>query len=251
MKKFKVSSIEDNTNFFITRSYRELFKTFEGLKNTKGNIIHVIGAPGTGKSANIYYALDNTDLNVYDVKFDLKDINASPKEVFNSLFESIAHDLKVKSKKEMYRELSKYDLVLIADNFHDSHFFGETPVGFSKWTDKNGFKAFYFYLLCISEYLQHRKDFKKINIVFQTAWRIYIRGKKYDIFSNFGLLSNFIKIILKIFFQAVEISYSQMETINIVKLHIKNADEVQIKIYIQKFGLRPRFICNALENDLK
>ena len=60
MKKFKVSSIEDNTNFFITRSYRELFKTFEGLKNTKGNIIHVIGAPGTGKSANIYYALDNT-----------------------------------------------------------------------------------------------------------------------------------------------------------------------------------------------
>ena len=41
-----------------------------------------------------------------------------------------------------------------------------------------------------------------------------------------------------------------METINIVKMHIETADEVMIKKYIQKYGLKPRFICNALENEL-
>ncbi|MDI6724760.1 MAG: hypothetical protein QMD61_08970 [Methanobacterium sp.] len=250
MKKYKVSSIEDNTHFLITRSYRELYKTFKGLKTRKGKIIHVIGAPGTGKSANIYYALENADLDVYDINFDLKDVNASSRQVFDALFETVAEDLNVKSKEEIYEKLSKYDAVLIADNFHDSHFFGEKPVGFSKWTDKKGFKTFYFYLLCIREYLKHRKEFKKINIIFQTAWRVYIRGEKYDIFSDFGPFSTFIKIILKIFFQGVEISYSQMETINIVKMHIENADEVIIKKYIQKYGLKPRFICNALENEL-
>lgn len=250
MVKYKVSSVEDNQHFLKTRSYTELYKTFENLKFNKGNAIHVIGAPGTGKSANIYYALDNTDLNVYDVRFDIKDVNADSKKVFNTLFKQIAEDIGAENKDDVYQKLSKYDALLFADNFHDSHHINKKPVGFSKWTDENGFKTFYFYLLCIIEYLKHRKDFKRMNIVFQTAWRIYIGGKKYDIFTDFGFPSKFIKIILKIFFKSVEISYSQMETINIVKLHINGVDEALIEKYIQKYGFKPRFICDALENDL-
>lgn len=249
MEKYKVSSNKDNQHFLRTHSYIELYNLFKKLKNNKGNIIHVIGAPGTGKSANIHNALSNTDLSVYDLKFKLNNINASSKEVFNAIFETIAEDLEIKSREEIYKELSNYDAVLIADSYHDSHLSGKNSAGFSQWADKNGIKTFYFYLLCINEYLKHRKEFKRINIIFQTAWRVYIRGKKYDIFTDFGILSALIKIILKIFFQTVEISYSQAEIINIVKMHIKDADEAIIKKYIQKYGFKPRFICDALEKN--
>ncbi|MGF7118300.1 hypothetical protein [Methanobacterium oryzae] len=220
---------------------------FETLKLSKGIIVHVVGAPGTGKSANIYSALNKMDLNVYDVKLNLEDVNLSSKEIFNKLFKSVSDDLSVKEEK-IYEELSQYDTVLFADSFHDSHFLNKNNVGFSQWTDNKGFHAFYFYLLCIIEYLKHRGEFKKINIVLQTAWRIYINGKKYDIFTDLGLFSRIIINLLKIFFDVVEISYSEKETIDIVKIHIENADENTIKPFIQKYGRKPRFICDALEN---
>jgi ABC-type dipeptide/oligopeptide/nickel transport system ATPase component len=246
MGKFKVNSIEDNKNFLITDCYKKLCKMFESLKLSKGKIVHVVGAPGTGKSANIYSALNKMDLNVYNIKFNLEDNNLSSKEVFNKLFESVSDDLGV-GKEKIYEELSQYDAVLFADSFHDSHFLNPNNVGFSQWTDNKGFSAFYFYLLCVIEYLRHRRDFKKINIVLQTAWRIYINGKKYDIFTDLGILSRIIVNLLKILFDVVEISYSEMETINIVKMHVKSVDEDRIKPCIQKYGCKPRFICDALE----
>jgi len=247
MEKYKVNSIHDNKLFLITDCYRKLCEVLESLKKSKGKIVHVIGAPGTGKSTNIYHALNELNLNVYDVKLSLKSRKASSKQVLNALFENINNELQVKSKDEIYKKISEYDAVLIADSFHDSYNLDPNYVGFSQWTNKVGFRAFYFYLLCIIEYIKYWKYFKNINIVLQTAWRVYIRGKKYDIFSDFGLLSKILVYILKVFFDVVQISYSEKETIDIVKMHIKNTDEDTIKRCIQKYGFKPRFICDALE----
>ena len=90
---------------------------------------------------------------------------------------------------------------MFADKFHDSHLIDEETVGFSVWTDHAGFKATKFYLLCISEYLRERKAFKGINIILQTAWRVYFRGKKYDVFSDLGILSTFHCVFNEDFFR--------------------------------------------------
>ena len=247
MEKYKVSSACDNELFLITDCYLKLCKVMESLKKSKGKIVHVIGAPGTGKSANIYHAINDLNLNVYDMKFRLKSANASSKQVFNAMFEGLGEDLGVESKEEIYRKLSEYDTVLIADSFHDLHNLDPNYVGFSKWTYHAGFKAIYFYLLCIAEYIKHRKYFKNINIILQTAWRIHIMGKKYDLFSDLGLFSKILVKILNIFFDVVEICYSEKEIIKIVKMHVKDADIESIKLYIQKYGHKPRFICDALK----
>ncbi len=247
MERYKVNSTHENKLFLITDCYRKLCELLKKLKKGKGKIVHVVGAPGTGKSANIYRALNDLDLNIYDVKLNIKSLDSSPKQVFNTLFKCLSADMRVKSKDEIYERLSEYDVVLIADSFHDSHNLDSNYVGFSKWTNHTGFKAFYFYLLCIAEYIRYRKYFQNINILLQTAWRVYIRGKKYDIFTDFGLFSKILVNILKIFFDVVEIRYSEIETIDIVKMHVEDADTETIKQYIQKYGRKPRFICDALE----
>lgn len=247
MEKYKVSSAGNNELFLITDCYKKLCQIMKGLKNDRGKIVHVIGAPGTGKSANIYHATGDLNLNIYDMKLRLKSVNVSSKQVFNTMFEGISEDLEVKSKEEIYRKLSEYDAVLIADNFHDSHNLDSKYIGFSKWTYHSGFKALYFYLLCITEYLRHIKYFKNINIILQTAWRIHIMGKKYDLFSDLGLFSKILVNILNIFFDVVVIYYSEKETIEIVKMHVKDADTDTVREYIHKYGHKPRFICDALE----
>jgi hypothetical protein len=247
MDKYKINSIDENKPFLITDCYIKLCKILKTLKKGKGNIVHVIGAPGTGKSANIFQAVNETDLNIYNVKFSLKSGDESSKEVFNKIFEDLAKDLGLKSREDIYRKLSEFDAVLIADSFHDSHIFSPKEFGFSQWTDKTGFRSFYFYLLCIMEYFKNRKYFKNMNILLQTAWRIRIRGKKYDIFTNFGFFSKIIINILKLFFRVVEISYSKKETFEIVRMHVEDADIETIKGCIEKYGCKPRFICHALE----
>ncbi|MBM4240185.1 MAG: hypothetical protein FJ150_00635 [Euryarchaeota archaeon] len=248
MIKYKVNSIKDYNLFVVTESYKKLYKTLKDLKNEKGRIIHIIGAPGTGKSSNIYFALNNMDFEVYEPRFELHDQNASSKMVFNEIFKTISRDFHVRSVHEVYKKLSSFDAILFADNFHDTHFIDKNLVGFSKWTDSVGYKTFYFYLLCITEYIKHRSEYRKMNIVFQTAWRVYIGEKKYDLFSDFGFLSRIMVFFLKMFFSVAEISYSEPETINIVKKHVKNVDNDIIRRCIKKHGRKPRFICEALEN---
>jgi Cdc6-like AAA superfamily ATPase len=248
MGKYKINSRIENGVFVVTESYKKLLKTFKTLKTNKGRIIHVIGAPGTGKSANIYAAIDELELNVYDAELTIKDVHLNSEEVFKEIYMNLKKDLGVNSKEEVYQRLSKCDAVLFADRFHDSHLIEEGSVGFSVWTDQAGFKATKFYMMCIAQYLKERKTFNGINIILQTAWRVYIRGKKYDIFSDLGIVSRAIVFLMGIFFEVVEISYSHQETLKIVKKHV-NADNKLIEDYIDEYGYKPRFICNAMEND--
>jgi ABC-type dipeptide/oligopeptide/nickel transport system ATPase component len=248
MGKYKINSISDNGVFVVTESYKKLFNSFKSLKKSRGRIIHVVGAPGTGKSANIYSALDELGLNIYDVELRIKDIDMDSEDVFKGIYLEMKRDLEAGSKEEVYDGLSKFDAVLFADRFHDSHLLDNSTVGFSVWTDQAGFKAIKFYLLCIFEYFKERKSFKEINMILQTAWRIHIKGKKYDVFSDLGILSRVILALMRIFFEVVEISYSPQETLKIVKEHV-DVDEKLVEHYIDKYGSKPRFICQAIEND--
>ena len=248
MGKYKINSLSDNGVFIVTESYRKLYNKFKSLRKSRGRIIHVIGAPGTGKSANIYAALDELDLNIFDVEFRINDIDMDAADVFEEVYKNLKRDIRAESKDEIYKGLSRFDALLFADRFHDSHLIDNGNVGFSVWTDHVGFKATKFYLLCIVEYLKNRDAFQGINIILQTAWRVYIGGRKYDIFSDLGILSRLVVVLMNIFFEVVEISYSPQETLEIVKEHV-DADEKLIESYIEKYGYKPRFICQALEND--
>ena len=250
MGKYKINSATDNRVFVVTESFLKLCNIFKTLKNNHGKIIHVIGAPGTGKSANIYAAIEKQELNVYDVKSQIKDANIDSKKVFNSVYNGFKKDFNVKSKEEVYNCLAGYDAVLFADMFHDSHLVDEDTVGFSVWAGHAGLGAIKFYLHCMAEYLCNRREYKRINIILQTAWRFHFRGKKYDIFSDMGILSKLARAIMGTIFDVVVISYTPEETIKIVKNHVKT-DDKRIEHYIQVYGLRPRFICEAIENEDK
>ena len=239
----------DDEYFIITQSYKKLIRTLKKLKMGRNRIIHVIGAPGTGKSANIYHAINELNLNFYDVKLNIPNRTINSRKVFNIIFKCLKDDLKLESRRDIYKRLGEFDLVLIADHFQDSHRENPEVMGFSQWTNTMGFKSFKFYLLCIWEYLKHWDDFKHINLLFQTSWRIYIGGEKYDLFTDLGILSKFLVFTLKRFFTVVEISYSEEETIKIVKNYNPHVDENLILIYIKKYGHKPRFICNMLESE--
>lgn len=248
MGNYKINSPSDNGVFVVTDSYKKLTNKFNSIKNSGGRIIHVIGAPGTGKSANIYHALNEMDLNVYDVEFSIKDLDADSSKVFTEIYKHLKSDLGAHSKDEIYESFTKYDAILFADRFHDSHLMEDGTVGFSLWTDHNGLKSIKFYMLCMVEYFKNRKLFKKINIILQTAWRIRFRGKKYDLFTDLGFASKIMVAFMKIFFEVVEVSYTPEETIQIVKKHV-NADENIIRNYIGIYGNKPRFICQAIDNE--
>ena len=249
MGKYKINSVSDNGVFVVTESFIKLCNILKSLKNNRGKIIHVIGAPGTGKSANIYAALEELDLNIYDVESPIKDDTISSREVFNGVYKKIKDDIGAGSKEEVFKSLASYDAVLFADRFHDSHLMDNETVGFSVWTTNTGFKAISFYLICIFEYFKERNAFKTINIILQTAWRFNFREKKYDIFSDLGIVSTLFVALMRIFFDVVVISYSPQETFEIVKSHI-NTDDKLIERYIHKYGSKPRSICEALERKV-
>lgn len=248
MGNYKINSSSDNGVFVVTDAYKKLNNKFSTVKNSKGRIIHVIGAPGTGKSANIYHALNGMNLNVYDVEFRIKDMDADSSKVFMEMYNHLKRDLSVHSKDEIYESFARHDAILFADRFHDSHLMEDGTVGFSLWTDHNGLKSFRFYLLCMFEYFKNRKKFKKINIILQTAWRIRFKGKKYDLFTDLGFVSKIMVAFMKIFFEVVEISYTPEETIQIVKKHV-NADENEIRNYMEMYGNKPRLICQAIDKE--
>lgn len=249
MGQHKVNSPDDNSIFINTRTYKKIRRVFNKLKKSRGIIVHVVGAPGTGKSSNIYHALKELDLNIFEVSSSLSSSQAHSKEVFCTLIKDLEHSLNAENKIDAYKKLTEFDAVLFADQFHDKHLVDNNMVGFSEWTRAAGFKSFRFYLICIKEYLRFHKQFRKMNIIFQTAWRIQIRGKKYDLFTDFGILSRIILIILGKLFCVVEISYSRSETINIVKSHLKNIDDEKLEESINKHGHKPRFILNDLKNN--
>jgi len=250
MKEFKIRDQEDNQTFVTTRSYQNLISTFQKLPDYKGRIVHVVGAPGTGKSANIYSAVDEMGLNFYEAKLPLPSLDLNSRDVFNLMIESMKQDLRIKSPDTLLDHLKEYDAVLFADQFHDYHVMGGNYGGFSQWTAHKGLGSFNFYLICIYEYLRHRNEFKDVNMVLQTAWRVSSGSGKKDLFTDLGGLSRLAVTLLKIPFEVVEISYSPEETINIVKSHLSDVTNDEIVRYIKKYGNKPRFICQAIKTGL-
>lgn len=243
----KVNSRSDNSNFVPTNSFLNLKKAFIKLKKSKGKIVHILGAPGTGKSANIYHALKETGLETYEVSSTLPSVNTSPSQVFEILITDLKKNTGSKTKKEAYLKLKEYDMVLFADKFHDQHLLQDDLIGFSLWTRNNTFWPLIFYFICIKEYIQFHEEFQNMNLVFQTAWRLQLRGKKYDIFTDLGGLSRILVKLLTYLFCVVEISYSRAETINIIKSHLKDINQKKIDDALHKFGCRPRLILEYLE----
>ncbi|MCE5213834.1 MAG: hypothetical protein LLF83_03840 [Methanobacterium sp.] len=247
MAKYKVNSPEDIKFFQDTTAYKKIYDKFKDLKISRGRIIHILGAPGTGKSTHIYEAIMKLDLNIYDVPFNLEYAHISSKDVYHRFFNTLKSDLSVRNDEELYLKASEYDAILFADKFHDSHLLHEDKVGFSLWMDCKKFKSLPFFLRLILVYIKHIKEFKKINLIFQTAWRIRLKGAKYDLFTDFGLLSKFFVGLMKILFEVVELSYSDIEIIKIVKERYPSADEYQIKLCRDKYGNRIRFILECIE----
>ena len=250
MGEYKINCKEELKNFITTSSYDHLLKTFQKLPQGKGHIVHVLGAPGTGKSTNIYQAIEELGLNVYEAKLILPSQDLNSRDIFNLMLESIREDLEITSSNSILPYLGKFDAVLFADQFHDSHLVNRGKVGFSQWTDYNGLKSLGFYLICINEYLKHTNDFKNINMLLQTAWRIRLRGEKKDLFTDMGPFSSLSVALMRGLFDVVEISYSEEETINIVKSHLSDACTDDIQHYIKKYGRKPRFICDAIKTGL-
>lgn len=249
METYKSESIYDEKMFIPTKAYQKIYNTFKQLKYEKGRFIQVIGSPGTGKSTNIYHALANLDLDVYEPILLLDTLDKSSNEVFKEVFQVFKKDLGVDSNKDVYRKAALFDAVLLADKLLDSEFWEPDKIGLSKWIEKRGIKSFYLYILFIMEYLKHRNDLKKVNVILHHSPVIIFKGVKYDLLIDLGWLSKLLKGLLGLFFELVEISYSESETIEIVKSHPQYKDEKQIKSYIQKYGNKPRLIYQALQGE--
>jgi hypothetical protein len=247
MTKYKVNFEWENKDFVFTKSFKKLYRALLSLKTDKGRFILVIGAPGTGKSANIYSALKILDLNIYDPIFFLDSVKISSINVYREFFKNLREDLGVGTNKEVYTKVKDFDAVLLADKILDSEFIDENKLGLSLWTEYNGIKAFPFYALVFLQYLKHQRDLKDVNVIIQTAFMIKIRGVKYDLLTDFSLLSKMLVFMVKLFMEVVEISNSEEETIEIVKKQLKDVDEEQIKLCINKYGCKPRFILETLE----
>lgn len=250
MRKFKVTCTEDNEVFVVTSAFKKLCTKFRSLKTSKGRIIGIVGSPGTGKSANIYHAQSFLDLKLYDVELKLETVKLGPKEVYDKFVDKMKEDLGVKTRHEIYCELSKFDALLFADKMLDSGDVEENKIGLSEWLQYNRLKSIIFYFIVIYELIKHRKGISKINMVFHLTWSFIFNEKKYDLLSDFSVLSIFLRGILKLFFEVIEIEYSESETIQIVKTHFEGINESQIKSYIQKYGYIPRYILQAIENQL-
>ncbi len=249
MVRYKVNRPDDEENFVITKAYKKLYGQLNDLKTHKGRIVHVMAAPGTGKSANIYEAIKSLNLNVYTGFLALDDVSQSSFEVYHKFFNTFKEDMEVKSVEQVYVKASEYDAVLFADKFHDSQYLYDDKVGFSVWMANKGVRSFPFYFLLILHYLWNIFKFRRINLVFQTSWAIRFRGAKYDLFTDFGWFSRLLIWILKIFFVVVEISYTESEIVEIVKKHLPDADEEEIKPYMEQYGSRIRFILQVMREE--
>ncbi|MGI6465172.1 MAG: hypothetical protein ACOX07_06410 [Methanobacterium sp.] len=234
-------------DFVYTKSFRKIYHMFRSLENQKGKFVLIIGSPGTGKSTNIYSALRILDLNIYDPTLFLDNMEMGSSEVFHEFFKTLRQDLGVKTNEEIYQKVSEYDGVLLADKILDSEFIDENRFGLSLWTENNGIKALPFYIKVFIEYLKHRHDLEKVNVVIQTAFMIKFRGDKYDLLTDFSFLSNVLVFLLKIFFEIIQISYSSEEIMQIIKINFPQVKKEEVLEFISKHGHSPRFIFEELE----
>lgn len=248
MADYKSKSIGDEDIFISTRAYYKLFNTFKSLKNTKGRFIQVIGSPGTGKSLNIYHAIDNLDITVYEPVLVLDSVNLSPWALFQEIFSVFKNDFQVNSNREVYKKAADYDMILFADKFLDSEFLEKDKVGLSKWIEHKGLKAVSIYILVLWEIIKHHRELKDKNVVLHHSMVVRYHGNKYDFLTDFGLLSWFIRGFMGLFFEYVMISYGEDEILKIVNTCPHYRDEKQIRKLIKRYGNRPRLILKALEN---
>ncbi len=248
MENHKVISSRDNNDFVITDSFLELCLKLKNLKYSRGRIILVTGSPGTGKSSNIYNALKKLDLNYYEPILLLDNTKKNSIGVFKELIYGIKRDLHVKTKQGIFKEFSKHDVILIADKILDSESLNEKKVGLGEWIKNKGLKSIPFYFIVLFEYLINKLNLNQINLVVHTTWTVEIKGYKYDLITDFSIFSKLISAVLKIFFEVVEISYSQEDTLKIVKNHFNDIDDEKIKFCIEKYGNKPRYILDSLEN---
>jgi Cdc6-like AAA superfamily ATPase len=251
MVKYKVNRLDDSQKFITTQAYNKLYILLKKLKTHRGRIIHVIGAPGTGKSANIYQAINKLELDVYETGLILDNRDESARDVYYEFFKTLKEGLHVKNNSELFKKAAEYDALLWADKFHDYHLLDEEKVGFSQWMNYKGLKSFPFYFILILYYFRHFPKFKRVNLIFQTAWTFHFRGVKYDLFTDIGLFSKFLISFLMIFFEVVEISYTESEIIEIVKKHTPEAKESEIKNYNRRYGNKIRLILQSLKEDYK
>jgi hypothetical protein len=245
MELFRVVSEIDKGKFVNTYSYKELYKKFQNLKSERGKIIFVVGAPGTGKTANIITAIEELNLNIFRFNDKVPSNLMNSKEVFYQISNSFKYQLGATSTEEAFECISDCDAVMFGDNVQPTKFGNEKSIPFSYWTETAGFKAIYFYFLCIIEYLNNKKIYRKVNIIVQTAFEINFKGKTYYLFTDLGILSRVAVLLFKIFFDLIVISYSEKETIEIVKCHVEASDK-DIKSLIKEYGRKPRFICQKL-----
>ncbi|MBI5679408.1 MAG: hypothetical protein HZC47_00700 [Methanobacterium sp.] len=248
MAKHKVLSAKDNGSFIKTASFYKLYNVLKTLKTSKGRFVLVLGAPGTGKSANIYQALSLLDLDIYDAYLFI-DTDTKPSKVFRIFWDTLKKDMQAKSREEVYQMASKYDLILFADPFLDSEYIDKDKVGLGLWTEENGPSTFPFYFRVLYEYLKHRKDLKNVNVVSQTSWVLKFRGVRYDILTDFGFISKILVFLLKKLFDVVLISYTSEEMMKIIRSHPGAVSDEKIEEYIKEYGNRPRFIFEALDKE--
>lgn len=246
MGNHKVLSSKDNDNFIKTVSFIKLCKKLRNLKTSRGHFILVLGKPGIGKSANIYQSLQLIDLNVYDA-FLFIDKDSKSSEVFKLVFDTLKEDMDGKSKEDIYQKAANYDLILFADSFMDSEYLNNEKVGLGLWTEEHGPSTAPFYFKVFYEYLKHRNELKKINIVAQTSWVFKFRGVRYDLLTDFSFLSKFLRFLLKQIFEIVLISYSNSEMKQIIKNHPKSGSDEEIEKLIKKYGNQIRLIFDELD----
>jgi len=250
MEKFKVTCTEDNKIFVVTAAFSSLYKKFKDLKTQKGRIILITGSPGTGKSSNIYHAQNLLNLNFYDVQLELSSLKLNPQGVIEEFINTLKRDFNVKTKKEAYNELSKFDAVLFADKFLDTGDLSKNKIELTQWIRYNRIKSIMFYIVVIYELLSNINNLKKVNLIFHVTWTFMFRNKKYDLLSDFGFLSLLFRMFLKLIFEVVEIKYTQSETIEIVKSHFEGIKDPQIVKFIDKYGNKPRYVLGAIEKNL-
>lgn len=246
MSNHKVLSAKDTKSFVKTASFLELCNALKSLKTSKGRFLHVLGTPGTGKSANIYSAISQLNMDVYEAYLFI-DMDTKPHEVYHIFWDTIKNDMGAKNKREVYQKAALYDLILFADPFLDSEYIDKDKVGLGLWTEEHGPSTAPFYFRVLNEYLKHRQDLKEVNVVTQTAWILKFRGIKYDILTDFYFLSKILVFLLKLRFDVVEISYSKKETMEIIRSHPRAGSDEEIEELIKKYGTRPRFIFEALD----